>query len=479
MRTNRALVLTSGIVCLLISMVATVSHAQEGPRYSHNGPTIISGVRVIDGRGGEPRENLDILVAEGKIAGIGPSGSLTVPRDALSIDGTGLTAMPGLIDMHIHIQGGWANGLIPGERYAVRYDDASVQQRLSGYLYAGVTTALDVGNDHEFVVQKRDQINGGELIGPRVFVAGAAWSQAPSGWDSGNTGASGFGQSTKVTDLAKLPKQMDRYQKDEIEIIKLYSGISPLASQAVITEAHARGMRVVADFWGLNMDRMIMQRTGLDGWAHTGAFEEVRVEDHEWMAANDRFVISTATVGEKLAGVRVKDEGGQRLMMNEPLIVDIWGNDTVEDFYDVYPKIRQSYYEGPDSFYQTSNFGDLSGFRAFTLTNIKRSFDAGVLVACGTDDIYASLWPGEAMHRELELLVMAGIPALQAIKICTFNGAKILRKEAEFGSLQEGLSADIVLVEGNPAKRISDTRNVKHVFLRGNQVDRDSLKLTK
>ena len=187
---------------------------------------------------------------------------------------------------------------------------------------------------------------------------------------------------------------MDRYQKDEIEIIKLYSGISPLASQAVIKESHARGMRVVADFWGLNMDRMIMQRTGLDGWAHTGAFEEVRVEDHEWMAANDRFVISTANVGEKLAGMRVKDEGGQRLMMNEPLIVDIWGNDTVEDFYDVYPKIRQSYYEGPDSFYQTSNFGDLSGFRAFALTNIKRSFDAGVLVACGTDDIYASLWPG-------------------------------------------------------------------------------------
>jgi imidazolonepropionase-like amidohydrolase len=73
--------------------------------------------------------------------------------------------------------------------------------------------------------------------------------------------------------------------------------------------------------------------------------------------------------------------------------------------------------------------------------------------------------------------VKAGIPELQAIKCCTYNGAKILRREKEFGTLLKGMSADILLVEGNPAKDISDTRNVKHVFLRGKQVDRDSLKV--
>ena len=100
-----------------------------------------------------------------------------------------------------------------------------------------------------------------------------------------------------------------------------------------------------------------------------------------------------------------------------------------------------------------------------------------MLIGCGTDDIYASLWPGESTHREMELLVMAGIPPIDAIKMCTGNAAKILRRDEEFGSLQAGMSADIVLVEGNPAKNISDTRNVRHVFLRGKQVDRDSLKL--
>ena len=113
---------------------------------------------------------------------------------------------------------GWANGLIRGERYAVSYEDDKVQQRLSGYLYAGVTTVLDVGNDHDWVVKKRDQINGGKLFGPRAFVCGGAWSQAPSGWESGGTSGD-FGLSTKVTSIAQIPEQMDRYVKDGIEII--------------------------------------------------------------------------------------------------------------------------------------------------------------------------------------------------------------------------------------------------------------------
>ena len=478
MSTYESKFLALGLVLIIAIGCATDSFAQQRPRYSHTGPIVISDVRVIDGLGNEPQENQEILIVDGKIAGIGPAGSLGVPQGALAIDGEGMTAMPGLMDLHIHTQGGWANALIPGEAYAVPYDDESVQQRLSGYLYAGVTTVLDIGGDHDYVLGKREQIRKGELMGPRFFTTGIAWSQAPSGWDSGNTGATGaFSVSTKVADFAELPAQMQKYADDGIEIIKLYSGISAMAAQEVIKEAHRHDILVVADLWGLNMNQMWMRVTGLDGYAHTGAFSDVSREDLQWMADNDRVHISTITVGEKMAGDRVKDENGQKLMLNEPLIVDIWGEDVVEDFYRVYPEIRASYYEGPDSFYQQSNFGDLSKFRGTALRNIKTAYDVGMLIGCGTDDIYASLWPGESTHREMELLVMAGIPPLDAIKMCTSNAAKILRREAEFGSLQAGLSADIVLVEGNPAGDISDSRNVRHVFLRGKQVDRDSLKL--
>ena len=463
---------------LLVALTAAGNLTASTPHYAHEGPALITGVRVIDGLGNEPRERQDILVADGKIAAIGPTGTFDAPTGALQIDGTGMTAMPGLIDMHIHTQGGWGNGLIPGDRYAVTYEDKFVQQRLNGYLYAGVTTTLDLGVDHEWIVAKREEINSGKATGPRSFIVGAPWSQAPSGWDSGNTseGGKAFGESTKVADFAEIPAQMQRYTDDGIEIIKLYSGISAMAMQEVIKEANKRDILTVADFWGMNMNRMLMQLTGLHGWGHTGSFGEVSVEDIQWMADNDRFVISTMTVSEKLAGLRVVDENGQKLMLAEPLIVDIWGEEEVEEFYRVYPQIRESYYEGPESFYQTSNFGDLSKFRDYGMHNIKIAHDVGMQIACGTDDIYASLWPGEAMHREMELLVMAGIPALEVITMCTSEAAKILRREDKFGSLQAGLSADILIVEGNPAENISDSRNVKHVFLRGKQVDRASLK---
>ena len=111
------------------------------------------------------------------------------------------------------------------------------------------------------------------------------------------------------------------------------------------------------------------------------------------------------------------------------------------------------------------------------MDNAKGSFDAGMLVACGTDDSYVSVWPGEAVHREMELLVMAGIPELQAIKTCTHNSAKVLRRDKEFGSVQVSMVADLLIVEGNPAENISDSRNVKYVFSNGKQIDRQSLTL--
>ena len=461
---------------LLLAVVSPVV-AQDGPRYSHTGPTIIKGVRVIDGLGNAPRENQDIVIVDGKIASMGPAGKLATPENALKIDGKGMTVLPGLIDMHVHLQGGWANGTIPGDRYQPRYDEVAVQQRLNAHLYAGVTTVLECGSDHEYILKWRKRINDGEVFGPRFYTTGAPWDQEPSGWEAGNTtGDATFGNSTKVTAIAALPEQMDKYKKDEIEIIKLYSGLSPHAAGFVVKEAHKRDILVIADFWRMNMDRIIMEATGLDGWAHCSP-SEIPASSNKWMAENNRFCIVTATLGEAMSGLRVKDEGGKKLMLKEPLIVNVWGEETVKEFYAVYPQIRHNYYDGPEAFYQQNGFGDLSRFRAKFLENIKNAYDAGVLLTGGSDCVYPSLWDGEVMHRELELFVEAGIEPVQAIKCCTYNAAKILRRDKEFGSLQKGMSADILIVAGNPAKNISDTRNVKHVFLSGKQVDRDSLKL--
>ena len=435
---------------------------------------VIRADRMLDVESGEIIKNAFIVVEGQKIVGVGDSN---LEKGVKVIDLGDMTLLPGLIDMHVHLQGGWANGTIRGERYKPRYDDKSVQQSLNAHLYAGVTTVLDCGSDHEYILEWRKRINDGTVLGPRFFTTGAPWDQEPSGWEAGNTtGDNTFGNSTKVTSIAKISEQMDKYKEDDIEIIKLYSGLSPHAAGFVVKEAHTSDIVVIADFWRMNMDRIIMEATGLNGWAHCSP-SEVPDSSNKWMAENDRFCIVTATLGEAMSGLRVKDEDGKKLMLKEPLIVDVWGEDNVKEFYAVYPQIRHNYYDGPEAFYQQNGFGDLSRFRAKFLENIKNAYDAGVLIAGGSDCVYPSLWDGEVMHREMELLVKAGISEVQAIMCCTHNGAKILRRDKQFGSIQKGMSADILIVEGNPAKNISDTRNVKHVFLKGKQVDRNSLKM--
>jgi imidazolonepropionase-like amidohydrolase len=215
--------------------------------------------------------------------------------------------------------------------------------------------------------------------------------------------------------------------------------------------------------------------TGLDGWAHSSPFV-VTDFANKWLADNDRFVIATANVGEKMSGLRVKEDGDKQSLFKNSLVADIWGEEVVKDFYDSYADVRESLYEGPESFYQQYNFGDLSKFRASFLVNIKNAYDAGVIVAGGSDSpLYPSLWVGETMHRELELFVMAGITPIEAIMMCSYNGAKILKKEDQFGSLQPGISADILIVKGKPWENISDTRNIEKVFVRGQLLDREKL----
>ena len=473
--TNKSLILV-----LIAGMAFAGNLLASSPRYAHEGPVMISGVRVIDGLGNEPVENQDIYINDGKIAAIGSSDSFNAPAGALQIDGAGLTAMPGLIDMHIHLKGGWTGGNAMPEKYKAGRSDAEVQQTLSAFLYSGVTTVLDVGNPTVWVATQRDRINAGKLMGPRFHTTGMAVSQSPSGWDGaaaaeGHTDPGEFTYKVTSPDPADLNKILDNFVDNDIKIIKLYSGMSALGATFLLREAKKRDIRAVADLWQLNMDVDWMRMTGLDGWAHSSPFD-VPDSANEWMAANDRFVIATANVGEKMSGLRVKEDTEQSLFHNS-LVIDIWGEEVVTDFYASYPDVRENLYEGPDAFYQVYNFGDLSTFRDAFLTNIKNAWDAGVLVAGGSDaPAYPTLWSGETMHRELELFVMAGLSPVDTIKGCTFNAAKILRDEGSYGSLQQGLSADILIVEGNPAENISDSRNIRHVFLGGKQLDRDSLK---
>lgn len=471
-----------GALSAILISASTICLAQVEKDYLGEGPILVRNVTVIDGLGNAPVAAQDIVIVDGRIADISDTGTADVPSGIAEIDGTGLTAMPGLIDMHFHLKGGWAGGNAMADKYPPDTSHKGIQRNLAAMLYSGVTTGVDMGSTHSFIVAEKAKLDAGEYIAPRYHIVGVPFSQEPSGWDGAVRGET-VGEpahdalATKIDtdDPEKIGAILQKYQDDGISIIKLYSGMGAHASTFLINEANRRGMTTVADLWKLNMSADWMRTTNLHGWAHATP-NPVSDMGLQWMVENDKFVIATMNVGEKMSGMRVKDQNGSEDFFNNPLVVDIWGEEVVRDFYDSYPDVREVLYEGQHSFYQMNNFGDLSKFRDLFGDNIRRAHEAGVLIAGGSDaPAYPTLWAGETMHREMELFVMAGISPIDAIKFCTFNGAKILKEEDEYGSLQEGLVADILLVSGDPSTNISDTRNIEHVILRGGLLDRQKL----
>lgn len=110
------------------------------------------------------------------------------------------------------------------------------------------------------------------------------------------------------------------------------------------------------------------------------------------------------------------------------------------------------------------------------LQNVKRLYDAGILLATGTDAYFPGDFQGEGIHHELELLVEAGLTPVQAISVATQNAARIMGAEQEWGTIAVGKRADLLMVKGRPDKSISDTQKIEMVIQRGVILDRETLR---
>ena len=148
--------LMAGAACVVAAATPAAMRAQ--------GSLAITHARLIDGNGGVPVADATVVITGGRIAAVGPAASVRVPGGARVIDAAGKVVMPGLADLHVHLTGGWdgeTTDLLGYPRY------------LDALLYAGVTTAMDVGNVLPYVQQLRREIAAGRLVGPRLYMAGA------------------------------------------------------------------------------------------------------------------------------------------------------------------------------------------------------------------------------------------------------------------------------------------------------------------
>jgi hypothetical protein len=405
-------------------------------------PILIRNVRVFDAKTKSLGEPADVYVNEGRIAAIYAAGS-PAKDPATVIDGAGRALLPGLFDMHSH-EDAW---------------NAALQ------IAGGVTTSRDMGNYNDDLARLRADIAAGRAVGPHIEPAGFIEGESPF------SARGGF----VVSSVAEAKNAVDWYAERGFRQIKLYNSIKPEWAQPIAAYAHTRGLRVSGHVPAFSRSEQVV-REGYDELQHINQMVLNFVSDPD---TDSRTILRFSLVGERardldLDSQKVKDF--IQLLVDRQTVIDATLG-TFEASYTQKPgEIDPSMAAVADHMpFATQrnlriNSTDVSGgrlemYRASwqRMTQLfGRLYAAGVPLVAGTDSL-----AGFILHRELELYVQAGVPAGEAIRIATENGARYAGVLADRGTVERGKRADLILVDGDPTKDISDIRKISYVLKDG------------
>jgi imidazolonepropionase-like amidohydrolase len=417
-----------GLLVILLFFASCAEAPQE------SGAIAITHAVIIDGNGGPPVENGTIVIKGGKILAVGDSADVAVPPGARENNAQGMTVMPGLADMHVHLVGGWDG---------VSVDILGYQRYLNALLYAGVTTVLDMGNIFPFSIQMRQEIGAGRILGPRIYTSGPLIDGPEPVWPD---------ISFAVTTDRQIPKFVEKLKNEGVDFVKAYAGLTEEYVVALVEESARAGIPVFIHR-PRNIPYESLMETGVKAIAHMPG--DISDEAIAKMVDNAVACITTLSVREVGGLQRFNDKS----FLDQPLIQDTMPPWFLEEIMALEPKE-----ERPTERLQAA------------FENTKKLHDRGVLLVAGTDAPYPGVFQGEGIHRELELLVEAGLHPLEAITAATRNAARLMKAEDEWGTLAAGKVANILVVKGRPDKIISESRHVEIVIKEGQILDRAGLK---
>ena len=430
----------------------------------------IVGGSVWDGTGAPLRPATTVLVADGRIEAV--SADLEVPPGAERIDARGKFVMPGLIDMHVHVQ-------LCGE------------DSLLAFLGTGVTSVRDLGSDVSTSLPLRDALAAGERPGPRMFVYGPLLDGEPSvlrGALSSLVRPSG--------DIEAGEAAIEELIAAGVDGVKLYAGLRPELLEAMV---RAVGGRVpVTGHLGRTWASEAA-RAGIDclEHVHATAYQDVaRPEDRhgreDGNGANPQYWrwLCLGWANADLDAPHVAEliellvERGVAMSPTTVLITGGWATDealsepgqryrprVMSERMAEMRRVREQAAESgrlPPDLEIPDDVGKRA--RANELEFLRRLHAAGGTVVPSTDVGAAPMQvPGFSLHRELALLFEGGIAPSEVLGAATRVAAQVLRRGDELGTLEAGKLADVLVVDGDPLANIEDTRKVERV-VRGGRV---------
>ncbi|MGB8762954.1 MAG: amidohydrolase family protein [Candidatus Sulfotelmatobacter sp.] len=456
-------------VCVLVSACSAALMAQSlSPQVRGfvkvDAPVVaLTHVRVIDGTGAAARGDQTVVISNGKIESVSDAASANVPKDAQVLDLHGYSVIPGLVGMHDHMFYPMGNGIFGEMAFSF--------PRL--YLAGGVTTIRTTGALEAYTdLELRKEIDGGKTPGPKIHVTGP-YLEGPGSFAVQMHALTGPDDATKTVN----------YWLDEgVDNFKAYMFITPAELSAAVAAAHKRGAKVTGHLCSIgfreaaaigidDLEHGLLVDTEFFPWKKPGECPENL--DYEFLSKLDvqngplhdtildlvqRHVAVTSTLpvfemfvpGRPTIQQRVLDalspDARSALLNNKVRASDA-------------SLIRQRYH------------GDVSPWPAAFKKEME--FEHAFVQAGGS--LLAWLDPtgmggviaGFGDQREVELLVEAGFTPVEAIHIATANGAQYLGELDRIGTIAVGKQADLVVIKGDPSKKIEDIENVETVFKDG------------
>ena len=426
---------------------------------------VLNHVTIVDVGDGSLHRDMAIVISGDRVTSVAASGKEKIPKDARVVDGSGKYVIPGLWDMHVHtIFGDW----LP--------KDENITLPL--FVANGVTGVRDMGGDLEELKVWRAQIAAGKLLGPRMVISGPMLDgPVPR-----------FPSSAPVKDAADGKRVVDELQKSGADFIKIQSliprdgyfaaaeesrklgivfvGHVPDAVRA--TEASNAGQKSIEHFTGIfegcsPLEDQFVKGAPKPPSKFVETYDPVRAQTLVALLAKNRTWLVPTLVWEH--GQWLIDESD---FSKDPLTKyapAAWKDRT-------WPMFTKDILKDMD----TDPLPVRERFAQMELEMVKQMHKAGVQFLAGTDTAAGvHVFPGFSLHEELTYFVKAGLTPLEALQTATRNPSIFFGKTSDFGSVDRGKMADLVVLDANPLDDIRNTQKIRGVILAGKYFSREQL----
>jgi imidazolonepropionase-like amidohydrolase len=450
MRTARIVLIAA------LAVAAVTATASQGQRpATQNRIKALVGGTLIDGFGGRPIRNSVVLIDGERISAVGVQGVLAIPAGAEVVSTEGMSVLPGLWDMHVHLMlNGHSDYAHWDKTYPAQLGPVIMPAGARQLLMAGVTSARDLGAPLDASIDVRTKINNGQMTGATMYMSGPFIQKAPY------PGTELFRWGVDGTDDARA--KVRKLADGGVDVIKLIDQDQMTIDEvkAVVDEAHRRNLPVVAHSHRPEEIRRGLI-AGVDNFEHTGLAAAPEYPDDIIKAIRER--AANMALGPLFWTPTIEGLFNYEYIRDNPEHIDdtAWHEGLPKNIIDDI-KASLTHPERLDYFRATPS-------RRPTLARkFQQLRDAGVTLLIGTDSGIPMTFHSGSTWRELDAWVnLLGVDAMTTIRAATYWPSVAMRKEREVGTISPGKYADVIAVRGDVLRYINLLQRVDIVVKRG------------